>query len=85
MIEILLIIIIILLAPWLLDIIVGLGMISVGIIFIILTILGLIMLYGHYPELIGRIIGIIFILYMSKYILYDSLIKHIIDGYNSKD
>ena len=80
MIEILSIIIIILLAPWLLDVIIGLGLISIGIIFIVLIILGLIVLYGHYPVLISRIIMGVFVLFMVI-----SFIKDIVDGYNSKD
>jgi hypothetical protein len=80
MIEILLLLIIILLVPWLLDVVVILGLISIGTILVIFTILGLVILYGYYPELISRITIGIFVLF-----LIINFIKNVIDNYSSKD
>lgn len=87
MLEILLIIIIILIAPWLVDVfieLVTLSFVYAVIIFItvviILIILDLVVLCGNYSELISRIIMGVFVLYMII-----SFIKDVVDGYNSKD
>lgn len=80
MLEILLIIIIIVLAPLLIDVFIGLVTLSFVYAVIILIILGLVVLYGNYPLLINRIIMSVFVLAMII-----SFIKDVIDGYNSKD
>ena len=82
MIEILLIIIIILLAPWLLDLALVFSLLAIVVITVIFAFL---YLNAHYPELISKIMPTILVVTILRYIIYNGFVKHIIDGYNSKD
>ena len=83
--NILLIIIIILIAPWILDIVLGLG-IFIGIIGFIVA--GVLILYFSFEKEINEILQVLIpILILSafvKYTLYDKFIKYVIEGYNEE-